>query len=117
MLPKCTAEHVTKMKVCQVQFNKELAEAQEEADREERQHAEEVAAKKKKAAEVKAAQERHEREEAKAWVARCEAHMKMLVPVGEPIMALGSDSDIEPGVRLLGVTNLVSKIFFLLVFM
>ena len=59
-----------------------------------------------------AAWERHEQAEAKARVARYEACAKTLVPAGEPILALDSDSEIEPGVRLLGVTNLVSDLFY-----
>ena len=80
----------------------------------------------KKAAEAKAAWERcdqeaawerREQEEVKAQVTRCEAHAKTLVLVGEPIVMLDLGSDIEPGVGLLGVTNLVivwlRKFFFL----
>ena len=62
---------------------------------------------KKKATEVKAVQERHEQEVAKAQVAKCKAHVKMLMPVGEPIVALDLGSDVEPEVGLFGVMNLV----------
>ena len=70
-----------------------------------------MATKKKKASEAKAVQERREEAEAKAQVTRYEAHAKTLVPVGELILALDLELDIEPGVRLLGVTNLVSDLF------
>ena len=48
MPPKSAAEQITEMLVQQVQLNKELAQAQEDAAREERQHAEEAAEKEKK---------------------------------------------------------------------
>ena len=41
----------------------------------------------------------------------------MLAPAGEPILALDSDLEIESGVRLLGVTDLVSKMFFVIIFL
>ena len=70
-----------------------------------------MAAKKKKAAEAKAARERREEAEARARVARYKARAKTLVSAGELILALDSDSEIESGVRLLGVTDLVSDLF------
>ena len=100
----------------QARLDKELAEVKEEVACKEKQHRGEEAAATKKATEAKAAQERRKQEEAKVWVARYEAHVKMLVPTGEPIVALGSDSDIESGVRLLGVTNLVSEENYLFFF-
>ena len=117
MLPKTTKEHVANMMAQQAQLDQELAAAKEEAEHEEKQraeeeqhaeeavrekwkHKEEEAVKKKK----KAARERREQAEAKAQVAHYEACVKMLVPAGEPILALHLDSEIESGVRLLGVT-------------
>ena len=87
------------MKAWQAQLDEELRQAQEKADWEEKECAEvahqeweqlaKEAAGRKKAAEAKAAQERCEQEAVKAWVAKCEACAKMLIPAGEPIMAVG----------------------------
>ena len=60
--------------------------------------------------EAEAVWEKHEQEKAKAQVAKCEACAKTLVPVGEPIVALGLDS--ESGVSILGVTDLVSNVCY-----
>ena len=127
MPPKSAMDCITEMKACQAQLDRELKQVQDEANHEEKQHVEEAAwekwrreeeaaVRKKKATEAEAARERCEQEEARTWVARYEACMKMLVPLGEPIVALGSDLDIESGVRLLGVTDLVCENFSLLVF-
>ena len=119
MLQKNAAECVAEMLACQVRPDKKLVEEKEEVACEEKQHAEEAAEEKhkheeeeamtKKATEAKAAWERCEQEEAKAQVTRYEAHAKMVVPMGEPIVGLGSDSEIESRVRFLGVTDLVSE--------
>ena len=79
-------------------------------------HKEEAAARKKKAAEAKAVWERCKQQDAKAQVTHYEAWAKTLVPEGEPIRALDSDS--ESGVSLLAVTDLVSlcACFFLFLF-
>ena len=106
MPQKTAAEHITEMKVQQPQFNKELAEVQEEVACEEKQHAEEVAVKKKKE------RKEHERcnveckQEEELTVAKYEAEAKAWAKAGESLR--GSDASLDTEVRIMGVTTKVS---------
>ena len=123
MPPQTTTEKLADTKARKVQLDCKLEEAQHEADREEAERAhkehkecmkcdEEAAKARKEAEETEAA---HEKVAAAPGVAEYKACVKAKVPMGEPIMALGSDSDIGSGVSLVGegVTDLVSKVFSL----
>jgi len=115
MSSKTTAKQLAEMKARHDTMQCKLEEAQCEADWEEadwvhkecnkKEH--EEAAKAKKQAEE--AEDKHMKKAVAVCIAKYEARAKMLVPTGEPIVALGSDSEIESRVRLLEVTDLVSE--------
>ena len=114
MPPKSAMEWIAEMLAQQVQLNKELAQAQEDVAREERQRPEEAAAKEKKEREKcdaacklkEAAKEKRELKVARAQVARYEAEAKARAEVGELIG--GSNVSLDTEVRITGVTTKVS---------
>ena len=109
MPPKTTKEHVAKMMVQQVTLDRELAEVQEEAAHEEKQHAEEAAAREKKEHEKCDAEHKQEDREltaAKARVAKYEVEAKVRAESGGSLGGSNASSDDE--VRITGMMTKVS---------
>ena len=122
MPPKSATECIAEMIACQVQLDKDLAEAKEEAACEEKQRAEEAVQEKQKQEEAATRKKKeheecercdmeHRQEEeelaaAKARVARYEVEASVRAEAGESPGGSGASEDDE--VRIIGVETKVS---------
>jgi len=128
MSPKTTAKKLAEAKARHDKMERELEEAQREADREEAEEKkrEEEAAKAKRKAKAEkrkkeaeeAVWEKREKAAAAARIAKSEARARAEVPKGMRIGAGGSDWDVGSDIEIVGIRDAVSggRVYFIFVF-